>query len=100
MNKVGEKLRRLIQRRRSAYRALFAPGPASDIVLTDLRKFCRATTTPAIVSPGSGTVDPIATGIAIGRLEVYHRIAQHIHISDEDLYRIVDNNQQGEEDEY
>lgn len=91
-------IRQMFQKRRGAYRALFAPGPASDIVLQDLRKFCRATTTPAVVSPVTQQIDPIATGIAIGRLEVYHRIAQHIHMSDADLYNVVNDNI-GENDE-
>lgn len=85
-------IRKVLFRKRGAYRALFMPGdnmsPASNIVLADLRIFCKATTTPAMVSP-AGTIDPIATGIAIGRLEVWHRITQHLHISDADLYRLV-----------
>lgn len=83
-------------RRRGAYRAVFRPGElATDMVLSDLRSFCRATTTPVAVA-SSGTVDPIATGIAIGRLEVWHRIAQQIHLSDADLYKLVE--RQGELD--
>lgn len=83
-------IRDFIMRRRVAYRAVFS-GPAADTVLDDLKKFCRATTAPVVVSPISGMVDPMATGIAIGRLEVYHRIASHIHVSDADLYKIVGN---------
>lgn len=93
-----DKLRRSLQKRRGAYRALFAPGPAADIVLADLKKFCRANTTPAVVSPVTQQMDPMATGIAIGRQEVWHRIANHVHISDEDLYKIVGNDQ-GDNDE-
>lgn len=90
-------IRDFFQRRRNAYRALFmADGElngAAITVMADLRQFCRATSTPAVVSQGTGVIDPIATGIAIGRLEVWHRIAQNIHLSDEDLYRLVDQNQ-------
>lgn len=93
------KLKLRLQKRRGAYRAVFAPGPAVDVVMEDLRKFCRATTTPAVVSPITQQIDPIATGVAIGRLEVYHRIAQHIHISDADLYKTVENDI-GENDAY
>jgi hypothetical protein len=93
---IFAKLRDALQRRRNSYRATFT-GPAAEYVLEDLKKFCRATTTPAVVSPVSGQIDPVATGIAIGRLEVWHRIAQHIHISDQDLYKIVNN--QGDQDE-
>lgn len=93
-----EKIRKAVMRRRGAYRELFRLGqPATDIVLADLRHFCRATATPAMVSPVSGVVDPIATGIAIGRLEVWHRITQNIHLSDQDLYRLVEQPQDGTE---
>lgn len=89
-----QRLRRLIFRRRGAYRALFQPGglssPAAHIVLSDLRTFCRAASTPAVVSQVNGTIDPIATGIAIGRLEVWQRITQNLHLSDADLYKLVD----------
>ncbi len=81
---------------RQSYRLLFAPGPAADIVLEDLAKFCRARTTPAIVSMVTQQIDPIATGIAIGRLEVWHRIAQNLNLSDADLYRMMENQNQGE----
>lgn len=95
------KIRKLIWNRRLSYKAVFMPGGqltvASETVLADLRKFCRATGTPAVVSPLSQTVDPIATGIAIGRLEVWHRIAQNLHLSDADLYRLVDQNDNGTE---
>lgn len=90
-------IRRVLARRRSAYKALFAPGPACDIVLADLAKFCRATSTPAVVSMTTGQIDPMASFIAIGRQEVWMRLVQHLHITDADLYRIV--NQQGESDD-
>lgn len=35
-------------------------------------------------------VDPIATGIAIGRLEVWHRFRENLYISDADLTRLVE----------
>lgn len=83
----------IILRRRQAYRAVFGVGDSissqQNAVLADLREFCRATKTPAVVSPGTQTIDPIATGIAIGRLEVWHRITQHCHLSDADLYKLV-----------
>lgn len=75
--------------RRQAYRATF-DGPAGQIVLADLRKFCRGTSTPAVVSPITQQIDPIATGIAIGRQEVWHRIAQNLHLSDSDIYKMME----------
>lgn len=92
-------IRRILSKRRSAYKALFAPGPACDIVLQDLAKFCRAATTPAVVSPLTGQIDQSASFIAIGRQEVFHRISQHINIADADLYRIINQESEGEENE-
>jgi hypothetical protein len=92
------KIRKALFKRRMAYRAVFTPGgelgPAAHIVLSDLRKFCRATTTPAVVSPISQQTDVNASFIAIGRQEVWHRICQYIHIDDADLYKLVED--QGE----
>jgi len=92
---IGKIIRKLIFRRRQAYRALFtaddALRPAAQIVLSDLRRFCRATSTPAVVSHVTQNIDPMASAIAIGRQEVWHRIMQHIHVSDADLYRLVEN---------
>lgn len=90
MKKIWE----LISKRRQAYRLLFQPegsrqSVAADIVLNDLRKFCRGTSTPAVVG-GNGVIDPIATGIAIGRQEVWHRIASNLHLTDADIYRLVE----------
>lgn len=98
MSVLGDKLLDLVLRRRQAYRHVFnKEDRAVADVLADLSKFCRATTTPAVVSPVTQTMDPMATGILIGRLEVWHRISQNIHLSDADLYKMVEQqrNQQG-----
>ena len=88
----------IIFRRRQAYRALFnIEQSAAQIVLADLRRFCRATSTPAMVSAVTQRMDPMATGVAIGRLEVWHRIAQNIHLSDADLYRMVEQQENSHE---
>lgn len=86
------KLRDRIFKQRNAYRDTFN-GPAGKQVLADLAQFCRARQTPAVVSPVTQTIDPIATGVAIGRLEVWHRIVQNIHLSDADLMRLVEETQ-------
>lgn len=78
-----DRLRQLIFRRRMAYRHLFQSGPAADIVLSDLAKFCRAYKPTTVVSPVSRQVDPIATAIAEGRREVWLRIQGHLHLSDD-----------------
>lgn len=91
-----QKIRERIFKVRGAYRALFLlkdsgqPNPAAEIVLADLRRFCRASAAPAIFSQQSGMIDPIATGVAIGRQEVWHRIAQNLHLSDRDLIKMME----------
>lgn len=90
-----DRIRKVIFARRMAYRAVFLMGTGhptehAKAVLADLRAFCRATSTPAVVSPQQGTIDPIATGIVIGRLETWHRIMQHLHVDDADLYKLVE----------
>lgn len=88
------KLKRIIFRRRQAYRALFQPGgqlsPAAEIVLADLRRFCRASVSTTVVSMVTQQVDPIASAQAEGRREVFLRIIQTLNISDADLYRLVE----------
>jgi hypothetical protein len=96
--RIFDRITRAVSKRRAAYRAIFAPGPAADDVLNDLRKFCRATTTPAIVSHVTQQIDPIATGIAIGRLEVWHRISQHLNLTDADIYNLVNKGNQNVEE--
>ena len=63
MNKLLAKL----LKRRYAYRRLFLgeDGLSADgqIVLSDLAKFCRATSSTAVVSPISRSVDPIASDL-------------------------------------
>jgi len=61
-----------ILNRKSAYRRTFmdASGNISrdaEIVLADLRKFCRATSSSVMVSPITKSIDPIAMGMAEGR---------------------------------
>lgn len=89
-----EAIRRIVFRRRGAYRALFRPGGqdlsvAAVIVLTDLKKFCRADHSTTVVSPVTRSVDPYASALAEGRREVWLRISQHLEISDADLYNLL-----------
>jgi hypothetical protein len=77
-----DNLRQLIFRRRMAYRHLFAACPASDIVLADLAKFCRAYAPTTVVSPVTRQVDPLASAVAEGRREVWLRIQGHLNLSD------------------
>lgn len=91
INKIIE---RLLNRKR-AYRRLFLDqdnnirGDA-DIVLADLKRFCRATGTTAMVSPISKSIDPIAMAMAEGRREVWNRIQAHLYIEDKVVFNLKD----------
>lgn len=78
---------RLLDRRRNrrlaaAYRRVF-DGPAVDDVLTDLADFCRAREAPFV--PG----DPMATGVLIGRQEVFHRVARYLNLPEETVWGLL-----------
>ena len=76
-----------ILRRRSHYRVVFK-GKSGEAVLADLKRFCRAMSTPLVVSAQSGCSDPMATGVAIGRQEVFQRIIQHLNLDDAQLLKL------------
>jgi len=94
-NSPFDRITQFVLRKRQAYRALFAPGPATDIVLADLKSFCRGAKSPAVVSPVTRQMDPMATGIAIGRQEVWFRIVTNLNISDADLFKLLDSDNSG-----
>lgn len=77
---------------RSHYRAVFRPSGSADAVLADLRRFTGYGDSPAVVSTIRQQVDPMATGIRIGRAEVMARIVQMLHIDDSQLLRLKDQN--------
>lgn len=59
------------QRARAGARKLFAEtDPDARALVALLAEFCHARRSSIIVSPGSGTVDPLATAVAEGRREV------------------------------
>lgn len=76
-----------------AYQQMFlgpegTPNEAANIVLSDLRKFCRATTTTITVSPRSVTIDPLATISAEGRREVWLHIMELLHLDEATVYHL------------
>lgn len=73
--------------RKRAYQLVFR-NPSGRIVLEDLAGFCRADPTK---SPPWGTT-PEDTARYVGRLEVYHRIVQHLNLSPEELFQLVTEN--------
>jgi hypothetical protein len=82
-----------ILNRKHAYRSVFmdASGDISrsgEIVLADLRKFCRANSTTVMVSPISKSIDPIAMAMAEGRREVWLRLMAHLHIDEKQVFNL------------
>lgn len=82
-----------ILNRKTAYRRVFfdADGNISsnaEIVLADLRKFCRANSTTVMVSPISKQIDPIAMAMAEGRREVWLRIMAHLLIDEKQVFNL------------
>jgi len=59
------------------------------MVLADLRRFCKAGES-ALVVGANGQSDTLATGIAMGRQEVFWRIAHHLHLDDAGLLKLKD----------
>jgi hypothetical protein len=91
---VAQWFQKRLARKRTAYRQCFFDDnnqltQAGRTVFADLAKFCRAQQSTAIVSPISRTVDIHASMLAVGRLEVYNRILAHLHISDAEILRAV-----------
>ena len=76
-----------LHNRKLAYQRTFALNqPANVEVLDDLARFCRANQT--CVVPG----DRDASLILEGRREVWLRIQQHLHLSEEQLMQLYSGN--------
>lgn len=74
-----QKVREMIGSRSYAYRSLFrAEDKWAKIVLLDLAKYCRA-------HQSTFDADPRKHAVMEGRREVFLRIQQHIHLTDEQL---------------
>jgi hypothetical protein len=92
-----QKLLAKIRKRKYAYRRLFLTdngslNPDAETIIKDLKKFCRAQSSTAVVSPIRGAVDPIAMAMAEGRREVYLRIMAHLHIEDRVIFNLNEEN--------
>lgn len=77
---VKEFVSSFLRRRRTAYVHVFC-NPIGEEVLTDLARFCRAHDT-------TFHADPRAQALLEGRREVFLRIARHINLSDDALWRL------------
>lgn len=69
-----------IRGRKRAYLQTFG-NPVGEQVLRDLAKFCRADAT-------CFHADPRVHAALEGRREVFLRIAQHMHLTTDELYRL------------
>ena len=77
-----EKARRWLFKRQYAYRATFK-GPLAEEVLADLARFCRAT-------ESTFHDNERVQSKLDGRREVWLRIAAHLNLPPDDLWRLYD----------
>lgn len=83
MNELVESTKRFLVRRAQAYHACFPKdGMMTQVVMADLAKFCRATS--STFHP-----DPQVAARLDGRREVFLRISQHLNLTTEELYRLL-----------
>lgn len=94
ISRMTEAVRNVLNRK-AAYRRVFM-NPQGDltrdgeIVLADLRRFCRASSSTAIVSPVSKQIDPLAMAMAEGRREVFNRLVAHLFINEKQVFNLTD----------
>lgn len=69
------------------------PTPQADMMLADLARFCRATG-----APPWGTT-PEDTARYVGRLEVFRRITEHLHMSEAELMSLYSRYRPPQEDD-
>lgn len=81
-----------VLRRRSHYRRAFE-SLSGQQVLADLKRFCRAGESPLVVGAMSQQTDAMATGVQIGRQEVFQRIAHMLNIDDAHLINLKEDNE-------
>lgn len=94
MRSLTQGVSRLL-RRKLAYKRVFLnvdgnPSRDQELVLADLRRFCRAQSSTAIVSPISKSVDPIAMAMAEGRREVWLRLQAMLHMPERQVFALED----------
>lgn len=75
---MSEQSKRYLAQRRTAYQLTFQ-GPHGEAVLDDLAKFCRA-------QASTFHEDPRVHALMEGRREVWLRIAQHLNLTEEQLW--------------
>lgn len=87
-------LQRRVERKRAYCRLFFDERrnlkPDAEVVLNDLRKFCRASQSTAQISPITKTLDSHAMALAEGRREVWIRLMTHLHLSDDTFLKSME----------
>lgn len=74
-----------LRSRQTAYQRIFlGHGVDTDLVLQDLAKFCRA-------HESTFHVDARVSALMEGRREVWTRIAHHLNLTDDELWKIYGN---------
>jgi hypothetical protein len=81
MTNLLEQARHYLNQRRRAYITTFK-NPVGEIVLADLARFCRA-------SQSTFHTDERTHALLEGRREVFLRIQQHLNLSEDDLWRLL-----------
>lgn len=94
MRNVANAVIEKIFRRKLAYRRTFMDAEGrltaeAEIILNDLRKFCRAGRAPIQVSPVSRTVDPIGSALIAGRQEAFQRIVEYLFVNEKQVFDLI-----------
>jgi len=94
MKKIFER----VFRRRQNYRRVFLDGggnvnPSAEIVLADLKRFCRVETSTVVLSPVTKTIDPLAMAMAEGRREVWNRIQQYLQMAEREIAQLKEDSE-------
>lgn len=75
-------IQKVLGTRKSAYQQVFSGEGAPKVVLADLARFGYA-------QKSTFHPDPHAQGILQGRREMWLRIQQHLHLSEADLFDLL-----------
>lgn len=94
MSRLTEAIQNVL-RRKQAYRLTMMDADGklhrnAEIMLADLRRFCRVTASTAVVSPVSRTIDPLAMAMAEGRREVWNRIMAHLYVDEKTVFEMTE----------
>ena len=78
---LADRLKRFLWSRQHNYKLTFK-SPPGEAVLKDLARFCRATRS-------TFHENERAHALAEGRREVFLRISNHLHLTQDELFRLV-----------